>query len=117
MDTTPLASGSQLPPQTPEPQHRSIGPAAGTIIIVVLLIAAGLYFWGAKLSQETAVETLPYIPDDGQMTTQTMPNTPEPTGGLPPQSTSDEAASIEADFEQMNLNSLESQTSVELDNL
>ncbi len=112
-NSSPIATGSQLPPQGPE--HTRIGPAAGIIIILVLVAAAGLYFWGSKLSQETSMEPPPYIPGDESASQPAA--TAAATQGLPAQSTSDDAASIEADFEQMNLNSVESQTSAEFNNL
>jgi len=41
----------------------AVGPTIGTVIIVILLIAGGLYFWGAQLNkQETTPGQIPYIP-------------------------------------------------------
>ena len=56
---TPIKPDHLLPPHQTEP----IGPIVGTIIIVVLLIAGGLYFWGARLNQENAARNqAAYIP-------------------------------------------------------
>lgn len=127
INTSPIASGSQLPPQSTDQstssEHARIGPAAAVIIVLVLLIAAGLYFWGAKLSQEMPPEALPYIPGDESMQPGGLDSGAhdasmnEPTAGIPVQSSSDDAASIQADFNQLNLDALEAQTSAELNNL
>jgi len=56
----PVAFGEGgLPPHKPQP----VGPIVGTIIVVLLLIAGGLYFWGARINREgTAQNQIPYIP-------------------------------------------------------
>ena len=52
----------QLPPG-----HKSgAGPVVGVIIIVIVLILGGLYFWGAQLNREE--EPLPLIPGDSTST-------------------------------------------------
>lgn len=111
----PIASGNQFPP--PEPPKSGAGPIAGTVIIIVLLVAGGLYFWGAKLNQE--MNEVPYIPDDsatqeGQPVGELQSDT---SAGLPPQGSSDDASSIESDFNAMNMNEFESQNSAEMNNI
>lgn len=44
-----------LPPHQKQPA----GPVIGTIIVVVLLIAGALYFWGQHLNREE--QQVPYI--------------------------------------------------------
>lgn len=52
-----------LPEHTKTHPKGTAGPIAGIIIVVILMILGGLYFWGAQLNQEE--ETLPLIPGDG----------------------------------------------------
>jgi len=49
----------------PEARHSkgSAGPTVGIIIIVIVFILGGLYFWGQRLNQKDA-QTLPLIPGD-----------------------------------------------------
>jgi hypothetical protein len=62
-----------VPPHTPEtntdhllerknPSSGGSGPIVGIIIIVLMLILGGLYFWGAQLNRTT--QPLPLIPGD-----------------------------------------------------
>ena len=117
-----IASGSQMPVSpSGEPQHRKpVGPIAGAVIIIILLVVGGLYFYGAKLNSQLAPEA-PYIPDDGYM----MPEGTMPVGelqsdtsaGLPPQSSSDDVSSIEADFNAMNMQQMEAENNAEMNNI
>ena len=68
-DYTGVMPPSQL--RTPEthPDHllpaghkSGTGPIIGVIVIVVMLVLGGLYFWGAQLNRES--EQLPFIPGD-----------------------------------------------------
>ena len=104
-----------MPPPVPPPQKSSIGPVAGAIIVILLLIAGALYFWGAQLNQ---METTPppYIPSND--TSAANENLTSDTGaGLPPQSSSDDVSSIEADANAMDMTELESENSAELNNI
>ncbi len=122
----PVANGSQMPPQapapTPEPEHSGMGPIAGAVIVIALLVAGGLYFYGAKLNNEAAMNNS-YIPSDAMMEDGTAENDAmmEAGGdamvGLPPQSSSDEAAAIESDFNAMDMNAIESSNEAELNNI
>lgn len=104
----------------PAPEKTPIGPIAGAVIVIVLLVAGGLYFYGAKLNSQTANE-MPYIPgDDYMMPEGSMPAAElesDASAGLPPQSASDDTSSIEADFNAMNMQEMESQNSAELNNI
>jgi hypothetical protein len=64
-----------IPPHEPQtdtdfqlpPGHKSgSGPIIGVVIIVIMLVLGGLYFWGASLNREA--ETLPFIPGDSTST-------------------------------------------------
>lgn len=113
----PVANGSQMPPQAPlsEPERSGMGPIAGAVIVIVLLVAGALYFYGAKLNQD-AMNSAPYIPSDTSSDAM-MEAEGDTMVGLPPQSTSDEAASIEAEFDAMNMSAIESSNEAELNNL
>ncbi len=43
-------------------KHSGIGPVVGIVIILLLLVFGGLYFWGASMNRKT--EPLPFIPGD-----------------------------------------------------
>jgi hypothetical protein len=116
LNTSPIASGSQMPPMSPEPQHKSsIGPVAGAIIVILLLIAGGLYFWGAQLNKQEDVPS--FIPSQEEMAQEESTLQSESAAGLPAQSSSDDVSSIEADANAMNMNEFESQNSAELNNI
>ena len=115
---SPIAAGSQMPVTPPEPQKSGVGPIAGAIIVILLLVAGGLYFWGAKLNEKAQENTMPYIPSNDTMPMQEadmQATETDPT--LPPQSTSDDPSSIEADFNAMDFEGIESQNEAELDNI
>lgn len=90
--------------QTPtKKEEKSIGPAIGIIVIIVIIILGGLYFWGQRLAQKPApvVEQQP----------QTQQEVPEVTPGadinqLQNQSSSDDLNSIQADLNTTDLNNL-----------
>ena len=115
LNTSPLASGSQMPPlQQPEHPKSSVGPVAGAVIVILLLIAGGLYFWGAQLNNQP--QQAPYIPSNDMPATDTTP-TSDSSAGLPPQSPSDDVSSIEADANAMDTNQLNTQNSAELNGI
>ena len=114
LNNNPVLSGSQMPP--PQPEKHSIGPIAGAIIVILLLIAGGLYFWGAQLNQQT--DTPPYIPsDDTSMQDANTTVTSDTSAGLPPQSSSDDVSSIEADANAMDMNQLNASNNAELNDI
>jgi hypothetical protein len=47
----------------PQKKKGGMGATVGIVIIAILLIFGGLYFWGARLNQE-APQQLPLIPGD-----------------------------------------------------
>jgi hypothetical protein len=116
LNPSPIASGSQMPPMQQEPQKSSVGPVAGAVIVILLLVAGGLYFWGAQLNKEQAND-VPFIPSN-ETSQDTNANLTSDTGaGLPPQSSSDDVSSIEADANAMDMSQLESQNNAELNNI
>lgn len=44
----------ETPPQAPESSNK--GPVTGIVVIVILLIFAGLYFWGATLNKQAQLD-------------------------------------------------------------
>lgn len=110
----PIASGSQMPVQ-PEPPKGGVGPIAGAIVVILLLAAGGLYFYGAKLNEKNQMDNnIPYIPSEEM--TPTGGADSDTSSGLPPQSASDDAAAIEADLDAMNFSEFEAQTSTDIEN-
>ena len=75
----------------PPAEEKSWGPIIGSIIIVVIILAGGVYIWGSRLAPlEENIET-----PDAQ------------TEALRMQGTSDEVGSIEADLQATNLNDID----------
>lgn len=111
---SPILSGNQMPPPIPEPHKSSIGPIAGAVIVILLLIAGGLYFWGAQLNKQQ--EPLPYIPSN-DVPEDAVNTTGDTDAGLPPQSSSDDVSAIEADMNAMDMTQFESQNSAEMNNI
>lgn len=101
------------PQQTVQSPKSSVGPIAGAVIVILLLAAGGLYFYGAKLNREMQND-VPFIPSDESVPSGADSDT---SGGLPPQSNSDETSSIEADFNAINMTQFESSNQADLNNL
>lgn len=111
---SPILSGNQMPPPQ-EPQKASVGPIAGAVIVILLLIAGGLYFWGAQLNKQD--EALPFIPSNDALPQENTSVTGDTSAGLPAQSESDDVSAIEADVNAMDMTQFESQNSAEMNNL
>ena len=71
--------------------ERPMGPLIGSIIVVLLIVLGGLYFWGERLNKENAQSAA--TPDVALDTLRT-------------QDTSDELAALEADAEATDFSSL-----------
>lgn len=84
----------------PTPQataNKSSGPVIGIVIIVVVLVLGGLYFWGERIvNEQPTPEEIIGAPD------QTLEN-------LNMQGTSDEINAIESDLNATNLQNLDSE--------
>ena len=50
----PNATPPQAPAPTPEPSDK--GPITGIVVIVILLIFAGIYFWGTTLNKQAQLD-------------------------------------------------------------
>ena len=115
---SPIAAGEQMP-IAPEQPKSGVGPIAGAVIVILLLVAGGLYFWGAKLNEKAQENTMPYIPsnDDTMPMQEADPQATETDPMLPQQSASDDPSSIEADFNAMDFESIQAENEAELDNI
>ena len=76
------------------------GPIVGTIIIVILLIVGGIYFWNTAVNKSKEVEKLPTIQSGGE--------TGAVVNQLESQGTSDKITDIETDLKSTNLKNLDS---------
>lgn len=85
--------------EMPMPEkHR--GGLIGAVIIVIILIVGGLYFWGKQINNAPVDE----------ITAEEIATTPdEKTSALETQGTSDVVANIEADLDITNLNDLDTE--------
>jgi hypothetical protein len=120
LNQNPVASGNQMPVSPPpEEPKSSIGPIAGAVIVIILLVAGGLYFWGAKLNIDVQNNNIPYIPGDDAMMEDTMQmeSGSDVSAGFPPQTSSDEVSSIESDFDAINFEQFDSQNEAELNSI
>jgi uncharacterized protein HemX len=92
-----------VPPVTPSQSDKSVGPAIGVIIIILVVILGSLYFWGQRIENQNALES------DG------MENTNEAEiEAMREQSSSDDLNSIEADLQTTDTDSLgEEMSSIE----
>jgi len=99
MEQAPYTSPVSPPPS---PKPSSAGPVIGTIIVISLLALGALYFWGARLNG--VPEELPLIPGDDASA----------ESWAPQQSSSDEAAAIEADLNATNMTEFEQQMDADL---
>jgi hypothetical protein len=123
----PVASGSQMPPISSEERSQGgpsapksgVGPIAGAVIVIILLIAGGLYFWGSKLNHQST-DIPAYIPSDDSSQEEIPPIgelNSDSSAGLPAQSSSDDTASIQSDFNAMDTDQMNSQNSAEMNNI
>jgi uncharacterized protein HemX len=56
---TPPVQTPQTPPvQTPEGDGGSVGPIVGSVIVIIIIIIGGLYFWGQKLSTDKTADEI-----------------------------------------------------------
>ena len=86
-------AGQAAPESMGEPEKKSAGPVFGIVIIVVLLILAGFYFWGT-LNDSMSPEEIEAEADTALVSLET-------------QSTSDEVSDIEADLDATSLDDLD----------
>lgn len=102
-------NNAPMPEMQPQPEHGSLGPLIGVIVIIALLIFGGLYFWGAQLDDADS-DAVPYIPDEvGFMA--------EPVNNNSDLSSSDTVVDIEADLDNTDLAEIESAINADIESL
>ena len=82
-------------------EEKAIGPAIGVIIIILVLILGGLYFWGERMNKNTVMQN-PQIEETASPDAQMME--------LQQQSSSDDINSIDADLKATDVGSLGNET-------
>lgn len=82
---------NQNPVMMPEPQKKSMGPMIGLLIILIVIILGGLYFWN-----QTA--DMPY-----------ENTSTDELGVIQQQGTSDEVSSIETDLQATVIDSIDTE--------
>ena len=98
----------QAPPrssaETSGEEHKSVGQIVGIVVIILVLLAGGLYFWGTRLNKE-AVDS--EVGPAGKTAEDIAASPDTATEALGAQSTSDAVADIEADLGATELDSLD----------
>ncbi len=84
------------PNQVIETKENSVGPVIAIIIVLVMVVLGGVYFWGER--SNPVVEQSTAIVDDS--------NIEAVAGKIEQQSTSDESAAIDADLSGTDVNSV-----------
>lgn len=101
MDTPINQNPAPIAPQPPVAAEKSsLGGLVGAGIVLVLVALGGLYFWGMQLNKGAPRDELPLILGD--------------TESLPPTSSSDTVADIEADIVATDLGTFETEVDAEL---
>lgn len=91
-----------IPNEMPEEHGNTVGPVVGTIVIVAVLVIGGLYYWGAQLNKQSAV--------DESLTAEDITAAVDTsTEALGIQSTSDEVTAIEDDLDLTDLDDLDAE--------
>ncbi len=106
-DDAPMDAPESATPEAPREvheHHRSLGPALGIIILILVIALGALYFFGADLGG-TKIDPPKEMPAD----TPGMPDVDPVALGLESQSTSTELVDIEADIEATDLDSLDTE--------
>jgi hypothetical protein len=85
---------------SPQVEEKSVGPAIGIIVIILIIIIGGLYFWGERVSNDVPAENNNVTENSGTDTN---------IQSLESQGTGDDVDSIEADLNSTDLNQLGSE--------
>lgn len=101
-EVTPQEEAPQVPQE--EIQERSSsGSLIGVAIIIIVLVAGGIYFWSTAVGRDRGSDQLPTIQSGGEVDAI--------VNQLNSQGTSDEVADIEADLNTTGLDNLDSELS------
>ncbi len=85
--------------------HSHLGPILGVLLILLVIIAVGLYLWGAELMRNTSTNS-----ETGRVIVNDEPETPRAEADiqiLETLSPSNEISAIEADVMSTNLDSID----------
>jgi len=82
-------------------EEKAIGPAIGVIIIILVLILGGLYFWGERMNKGSEIPN-PQVENSATPDTQTQ--------NLQQQSSSDDVNAMDADLTATDLSNLGTET-------
>jgi len=105
-----MNSNNNYQPQEPRPEQngerKQMGPMLGIVIILIIIVFGGLYFWGARLNDaKNDIDQIPLIlGDDGSSIT-------------PSQTASDSPENIESDFDTTDIDALEAGIEGDLSNI
>lgn len=89
-------------PAAPAQEENGVGPLVGIVIIVIVLVIGGLYFWGRQVEQQMFSE-----PVNNQL--QPSAESDPATKNLGTQDSSTEIGSIENDLTNTNLEGLDAE--------
>lgn len=98
----PQQMSNKVPNQQPMEDGKQVGPVIGAVIIVAVLVIGGLYYWGAELDKQTAV-------DENLTGEQIAAEEDIATQALSEQGTSDEVSAIEDDLNLTDLDDLDAE--------
>jgi hypothetical protein len=108
------------PPQASEVDEKKshMGSLIGAVIVIIIIVFGGLYFWGAQLEKQgTSYEdALPFLLgdevtlDEASMVEALVVE----EGGLPPVSTSDTVLDIESDIDTLDFDAFEEELEADL---
>ncbi len=97
MDTNTQNSSGMMNGMPPTPRtEKKVGPIAGVLIIVLVLVIAALYFFGQKLNTESVPATT--VPAATKETSMNTPTTNASQSMTATASQPDDVASLQADL-------------------
>lgn len=105
----PEASGWRRAASAPVEKHRFAPFILGTLILLLLLVLAGLYYWHSIINQTPIVTSTSNRPTEEENQEPESETARAETDALGTLSTSDEIPALEADIEGTNLENLESE--------
>ena len=104
-ETSPLRRAAMSPVE----KNRFAPMILGTLIILLLLVLAGLYYWHDLITQSPIVTSISNRPTEEQNQEPESTTARAQTDAMETLSTSDEIPALEADIEGTNLETLDSE--------
>lgn len=92
---TDLEQPTPILEETPTPKSSSVGALIGIVVVILVIVLGGLYFWGQRVEQLEQKDSLTALGEDNSVET------------LQTQGTSDEIGDIEADVNATDLENLD----------